>query len=406
MPSSIFGRHRLPEWPLDPDITYLNHGTVGVAPRRVLAAQQAIRDAIERQPSRFLLRELSEVGVGEARRRKPRMRESADAVAPFLGARGDDLVFVDNATTGATAVFQSLGLKPGEELLVSDLGYGGITRAAMAAARAQGAACRTVEMPYPVRSAGDLVAAWTAAITPSTRVAVVDHISAESALVFPLAEIAERLRSRGVAVFADGAHAPGAIAVDIASLGVDWYVGNLHKWAWAPRSSAILWAGPDRQRSLHSPIPSWGLDQGFTAEFGWPGTRDPSPHLTAPAAFELMEEWDVESVQRYNHELAWQGARLLAGRWSVTFDTPEELIGPMATVALPQRLGSTREDATRLRNALLFEDRIEVQVHAFREQLYVRISTQIYNDLTDVERLAAAVESRLSAMPRGSLKNA
>ena len=59
-----FGRAFLTEFPLDPSVTYLNHGTVGVTPRRVLAAQQAIRDEIERQPSRFLLRELTKVVVG------------------------------------------------------------------------------------------------------------------------------------------------------------------------------------------------------------------------------------------------------------------------------------------------------------------------------------------------------
>src|SRR5665811_152526 len=96
-----FGREFRAEWPLDPSITYLNHGTVGVTPRRVLAAQQAIRDEIERQPSLFLLRELTKVAVGQPRSEKPRMRQVADIVAPFLGARGDDLVFVDNATTGA-----------------------------------------------------------------------------------------------------------------------------------------------------------------------------------------------------------------------------------------------------------------------------------------------------------------
>ena len=127
------------EWPLDPAITYLNHGTVGVTPRRVLAAQQAIRDEIERQPSRFLLRELTKVAVGRPRSEKPRLRQAADIVAPFLGARGDDLVFVDNATTGANAVLRSFPFEPGDEILVTDHGYGGVTNAATFAARQRGA---------------------------------------------------------------------------------------------------------------------------------------------------------------------------------------------------------------------------------------------------------------------------
>jgi isopenicillin-N epimerase len=395
-----FGRRRLPEWPLDTDVTYLNHGTVGVTPRRVLAAQQQIRDAIERQPSAFLLRELTSIVVGEPQGRKPRLREAAEAVAAFVGARGDDLVFVDNATTGANAVLRSFPFAEGDELLVSDLSYGGIARAAMFTARERRLHLRTIESPYPVRSPGDLVEAYGAAVTDRTRLAIVDHITSESGLIMPLAEIARALKARGVAVLADGAHAPGSIPLDVPALGVDWYTANLHKWAWTPRNSGFLWAAPERQRGLHPAVISWGLDQGFTAEFDMPGTRDPSAHLAAPAALALLRAEGIEAVQGYNHALAWQGAQLLAERWGVTLATPEALIGTMATVPLPHSLGAARDDAARLRDALLFQDRIEVQVHSFRDRLYARISAQIYNELSDVERLASAVANRVSRYQR------
>jgi isopenicillin-N epimerase len=388
-----FGRARLAEWSLDPDVTYLNHGTVGAPPRRVVEIQRGICDDIERQPSRYLLRELAEVAVGSARIAVPRLRAAAGEVAAFLGARGADLVFVDNATTGANAVLQSFPLEPGDEILVTDLSYGGITRAAAFAARRHGATVRTVEMPETF-TAEALADAYVEAVGPRTRLAIVDHVTAESALVLPLADIAARLRARGVAVLADGAHAPGAIALDIPALGVDWYVGNLHKWAWTPRSSAILWAAPDRQADLHPPVISWGLDEGFTREFDSVGTRDPSSHLAAPAALALFHEWGLAAVRAYNHALAWTGAQRLADWWGTIFDTPEALIGTMATVTVPAALGRTREDAMTLRDALLFEDGIEVHVHAWRERVRVRISAQIYNDMDDIDRLGAAVLRR------------
>ena len=377
-------------WPLEADVIYLNHGTVGVTPRRVLAAQQAIRDQIERHPSRYLLRELTSIVVGQPRPDKPRMRQAADAVAEFLGARGDDLVFVDNATTGANAVLRSFPLEPGDEILVTDLGYGGVTQAATFAARERGAVVRTAAMPYPVRSAVDLVGAVAGAIGPATRLTVIDHITSQSALTLPLAEIAAECRARGVAVLADGAHAPGAIPLDIPSLGVDWYVANLHKWMWVPRSSGILWASPERQQTLHPPVISWGLDQGFTAEFDLPGTRDPSCHLAALEAIAMMRELGVGDVQRYNHDLAWNGARLLADRWGTAFEIPEPLVGTMATIALPDSAGRTMDDAAGLRDRL-FEQGIEVQLHAYKERLHVRICGQIYNTMDEMERLGEAV---------------
>jgi isopenicillin-N epimerase len=140
---TAYGRAMLREFPLDPAITYLNHGTVGVTPIRSLLAQQAIRDEIERQPSRFQLRELTAVRVGGERTEPPRMRQAALVVAEFVGARGEDVVFVDNATTGANAVLRSFPLQPGDELLVTSYGYGGVTNAARYMARERGAELRT-----------------------------------------------------------------------------------------------------------------------------------------------------------------------------------------------------------------------------------------------------------------------
>lgn len=385
-----FGHAMLAEWPLDPAVTYLNHGTVGVTPRRVLAAQREIRDEIERQPSRFLLRELAASAFPVTPATPPRMRAAAAVVAAFLGARGDDVVFVDNVTTGAGAVLRSFPLEPGDEILVSDLAYGGVVRAALYAARLQGALVRTVELPRPIRP-NVVCEAFVNAAGPNTRLAIVDHVTAESALVLPLADIARGLKAQGVAVLADGAHAPGAIPVDIPSLGVDYYAANLHKWAWVPRSSGILWVAPDRQVSVHPLVTSWGLDRGFTAEFDMPGTRDPSAHLSAPAAIALFHEWGLEAIRQYNHDLAWTGARYLAERWRTAFDTPESMIGTMATVPAPISSGTTVEQAQALRDRLLFDEHLEVQVHARQGQIFVRISAQIYNEMTDVERLADAV---------------
>src|SRR4249920_3011300 len=109
-------------WMLDPDVIYLNHGTVGAPPRAVLAAQQRICDEIERQPAQFLLRELTEIGHRGRGLGPPRMRVAAGEVAAFVGARGEDVAFVDNITTGANAVLRSLDLRPGDEILTTDLG--------------------------------------------------------------------------------------------------------------------------------------------------------------------------------------------------------------------------------------------------------------------------------------------
>jgi len=390
-----FGRAMLSRWLLDPEITYLNHGTVGATPRTVLAAQSAIRDEIERQPSRFLLRELAGVGVGVPRRDSSRLRAAAAAIARFVRVRAEDLVLLDNATTGVNAVLQSLSLEEGDEILLTDHAYGSVARTAAFVAARRGARVRMVAPPFPMRHPDDLFEALAAGIGPRTRIAVIDHITSLTALVFPVAEIAACCRAKGVPVLVDGAHGPGAVALDVASLGVDWYAGNLHKWAFAPRPSGFLWAAPGRQANLHAPIVSWGFGEGFPLEFDWASTRDPSALLAAPAGIAFLTDLGEDAVRRHNHGVAREGAARLTHDWGTRLEAPPEMFGAMVTLPLPDRAGTSESDAERLRDALLFEDRIEVQLHAWRGRLHARISAQVYNDLDDMARLSNAVLARM-----------
>jgi len=378
-------------WPLDPDVTYLNHGTVGVVPRRVLEAQQRLRDEIEREPSRFLLRELADTRQ-RPRRGMPRMRTAAAAVARFVGARADDLVFVDNATTGVNAVVRSLTFAPGDEILLTDHTYGAVAKTAAYIARRTGAVVRVAELPGPPFTADGIVQAIDAACTPRTRLLVVDHLTSASALVLPIADIAARARKRGVPILVDGAHAPASIPLDVPSLDVDWYVGNLHKWAMAPRSSAFLWAAPARQADLHPTVISWGFDQGLDAEFDLVGTRDPTPWLAAPDGLAFLEWLGLDRFRTWIHERAWDAARMLAAHWKVDLPAGESMIGPMVTLPLPPM---PAEAVQPLRDALLFEDRIEVQMHVFKGRGWVRLCGAPYVEMSDVERFRDAVDERV-----------
>ncbi|MGZ4699948.1 MAG: aminotransferase class V-fold PLP-dependent enzyme [Ilumatobacteraceae bacterium] len=387
-----FGSSMRSEWLLDPDLTYLNHGTVGATPRRVLAHQRAITDEIERHPARYMLRELADTqGTATSPRR---LRVAAAAVAEFVGVAAEDLMFVDNITTGANAILRSFPFAAGDDIAVTNLGYGGVTNTAKYVARTIGGTLQTIELPQPGAAPGDFVAAIADGLGERTRVLIVDHITSGTALVLPLAEIAALCHERGVLVLADGAHVPGSIPVDIDSFGVDWYIANLHKWAWAPRSAGILWSAKQHQGYLHPTVISWGLDNGIAAEFDRLGTRDPSTFLAAPYAIELLNEFGgddgVAAIYRYNHELAWWTGQYLADRWGTRFTTPEEMIGAMVNVRLPAVMGTTVEDAEQLRSDLDAAG-IEVPVFAGPDQLTLRVCAQIYCDRADIEHLGDVV---------------
>jgi isopenicillin-N epimerase len=382
----------LQHWCLDPRAVYLNHGTFGVTPKSVLDAQHAMHAQIERHPARFMAHELMSL-ESEPPAHRPRLRAAAGQVAAFLGARGEDLVFVDNASSGVNAVLRSLQLSAGDEIVLFDHAYGAVARAASFVARERGARVATIALPFPLENETTCLELLAAALTPRTRIAVLDHITSETALVLPLARMAALCHARGVPVLGDGAHAPGAIDVDIPSLGVDWYAANLHKWAFAPRGCGVLWAKPDRREGLHPPIISWGLDVGWHQEFDWTGTRDPTPFLCAPAGIAFITDFlGADAMRAYNHALAWQAAGMLTRRWGLPWQTPEHLVGCMATVPLPPCLGRTAADAWRLRQWLLAKRDIEVAIVARDERLWARVSAQVYNDVGDIERLGDAMD--------------
>jgi isopenicillin-N epimerase len=396
LPTVRFGHSFRDRWALDPDLTYLNHGTVGAPPRVVLEEQQRLRDLIEREPARFLLRDLADTRQ-RPMRVVPHMRVAAAAVAAFVGARAEDLVFVDNATTGVNAVLRSLSFEPGDEILLTDHTYGAVAKTAAYIARRTGAVVRSAVFPEPPCRAEAIADAVDAACTPRTRVLVIDHITSGSALMLPIAAIAARARARGIAVLVDGAHAPGAIPLDIPALGVDWYTGNLHKWAMAPRSSAILWADPERQHDLHPAVISWGFDRGFDAEFDLVGTRDPTPWLAAPAGIEFLRSLGFDALRAWNHALAWNAAVSLTERWGVPLPCDESMVGPMVTIPLPPAVGVDPADVQALRDALLFEDRIEVQMHVSKGRPWVRLCGQAYVEAADIDRFREALERRIGA---------
>jgi isopenicillin-N epimerase len=185
---------------------------------------------------------------------------------------------------------------------------------------------------------------------------------------------------------------PGAIALDVSAINADYYVANLHKWAMAPRSSAFMVVAKRFQAATHPAVISWGFETGFTAEFDWVGTRDPTPWLAAPDGIQFLESLGYDDLRRHNHDLAWRAGRYLADTWRTPLDLEESMVGCMVSVMTPEACGSTKDDAQRLRDRLLFDHSIEVQVHARADRVWIRLSLQAYNDDDDVERLGRAVQ--------------
>ena len=366
------------EFALEPDIAFLNHGSYGATPRRVLAAAEEWRRRMEAQPVRFMQRELPDA-----------LRAAAGELARFLGAAGDDLVFVDNATTGVNAVLRSLELTPADEVLFLSHVYGAVRNTIAHVCARTGAKPLEVAVPFPLAGAEEVLAPVAKAITARTRIAVLDHVTSSTALVLPIDRLIELCHARDVAVLVDGAHAPGMLALDLAALGADWYVGNCHKWLFAPKGCGLLWAAPCRRAGLHPTVISHGFGHGFTQEFDWTGTRDGSAWLAVTAALDFLRALGPAAVRAHNHALAIEAAKLINDAWWTPIGGPPAMLGSMAALRLAVAAPATREAAAAIHDRLWDEHRIEAPVMPFGQHLWVRISAQVYNSIDDYRRLAA-----------------
>ncbi len=368
-------------WLLEDEVAFLNHGSYGATPKAVLAAQDEWRCEMEREPVRFLDRQ----------RLQPRLRQAAAALASFVGARPQDVAFVENATGGASAVLRSLTLRPGDDVLVAQHTYPAVRNAARHACEQAGANLVEAAVPFPTTDAGAIEAAFAAALTARTKLAVLDHVTSATATIMPIERLTALCRAAGAQVLVDAAHAPGMVELDLPSIGADWIIGNAHKWLFAAKGCGFLWAREEAQATLHPTVISHNFGQGFTAEFDCVGTRDPSAWLSVTAALDFYRAMGDASIRSHNRSLAWQAATLLAGTWRTEIGTAPGLTGAMATVRVPGRRTATPSTALALHEQLWDQHRIEVPVQALAGALWVRISAQIYNGMDDYVRLARAL---------------
>jgi isopenicillin-N epimerase len=244
------------------------------------------------------------------------------------------------------------------------------------------------------------VQAFEEAITPRTRLLVVDHVTSMTALVFPVRELIALARSRGILVLVDGAHAPGMLPLDLPALGATWYVGNCHKWLCAPKGSALLWANPDNHlaRQVHPPVISHAFGQPFPSEFDWVGTRDLSSWLAIPAALGFRASLGDSAVREWNHRLAMHARAAVISSTGSAPAGPESMTGSMVALQVTGVTGATEALGARLRTSIWQGERIEVACPVLNGQLYIRVSGQVYNDESEAERLSTILPRYLAPL--------
>ncbi len=391
-------------WSLDPSVTFLNHGSYGACPLPVQRAQQRLREQLERQPLRFFMREFEAL-----------LDASRHSLAAFVGAQADELVFVPNATTGVNAVLRSLSFNSGDELLTTNQEYNACRNALDFIASRTGATVVIATTPFPLESPDQIIESVIERVSAKTRLALLDHVTSKTGLIFPIQQLVNELTARDVDTLVDGAHAPGMLPLNLHEIGATYYTGNCHKWLCAPKGAAFLYVRRDRQSAIRPLTISHGANSRrtdkspFQLEFDWMGTDDPTAYLCVPEAIEFLGSllpggWT--QLMENNRTMALWARRSLCEALGVLPPCPDEMIGSMAVVPLPHEL-SGYEQAGQIREWPVLQDllcdrfNIEVPVIPWTTpfQQMVRVSAQLYNTPEQYHDLAKALITLLSDLP-------
>lgn len=373
---------------LDPGVVHLNHGSFGACPIEILEAQSELRRRLERNAMQFFLRDLEGL-----------LDDARASLGAFLRAKPEDLAFVTNATTAVNTVLRSIPFAPGDELLTTDHAYAACKNAIDFVAERTGARVVVASVPVPLSGEDEAVDAIVSAATSKTKIALVDHVTSQTATVLPIEKIVAALDARGIDTIVDGAHAPGMVPLDLDATRAAYTTGNCHKWLCAPKGSAYLHVRADRHALVRPLTISHGAKiqradrSRFALEFDWPGTWDPTPALVIPACIAWLEKvWPggIEGLRARNRALALRARAALMERSGGKALVPASMIGSIASVELAEDLPGFGDPHLEVHRVA---QHIEVPVFVWKSRRMLRVSAQLYNRWSDYEALLTVLDA-------------
>ncbi len=361
---------------LDPDVTFLNHGSFGACPKPVFERWQQWQAEMERQPVEFI-----------GRRQEGLLDDARAVLAEYVGCDADDLTFVTNTTAAINIIARSMDLQPGDEILTTNLEYGACDYTWEYLTAKAGA--RYVKQPItlPTTTQERVVEELWQGVTPRTKAIFISHITSATALILPVEEICARASREGILTIIDGAHVPGQLPLNLEDLGADIYAGNCHKWLCSPKGSAFLYVNRQHQDWVESGIISWGWhpENTFVTRNQMQGTRDVSPFFTVPDSIAWQREFEWDAVrERCHQELAAFVEDIHATLGTTPIYADDSWYAQLAVITLPAG------DYPELKEQLM--DRgIEIPVTQHGDSTFVRVSMQGYVTTEELAKLKRAL---------------
>ncbi len=366
---------------LNPDITYLNHGSFGACPKMIFDDYQNWQNELEKEPVQFIINKAPIA-----------LKKSKECLAKFINCNSSDFFFTANPTFAVNTIMRSLNLSAGDEILATNHEYGALEMMWRFYSKTQHIKYIRQQISVPIISKEKIVQEFWSGLTSKTKVIFINHMSSATALLFPVQEICDKARELGIITIIDGAHIPAHFPLDIKKLNPDYYTGALHKWMLTPKGSSFLYVKNQHQKALDPLVISWGYENTnsenqFLDYHEQQGTRDIAAFLTVPKALQFLQEnnWAIHTdnckkLVRDNYKKFCD----LVGSQPICPVT-EEFLGQMASIPVKT------SDPLKLKATLYEKYKIEIPVMVLNDVVYVRYSINAYNSQDDLDVLYDAL---------------
>ena len=375
---------------LDPDITFLNHGSYGACPSPVFEDYQKWQVMIEQHPVKFMQDDIYQY-----------LDESRSSLGNYINCNKNDLIYVPNPTHAVANIINNVNLDIGDEVLSTDLEYGSCDRMWFYEAQQKGFIYNRSKVSLPIIDNETFCNDFWRNATDKTKYIFISQITSSTGMILPIPEIVLEARSRGIKTIIDGAHVPAHIDLDINNLDPDYYVGACHKWLCCPKGVSFLYVKKDQQENIQPQIMSWGWGEEyeefkdstqlksssrFINIFQWQGTRDMSAFLTVPKAIEFQEKYDWDSVRNRCKKMIIDARNQISTVTNLPKICPDDWLGQMASFLFPA------DDVAELKKSLYNDYQIEIPAMSYNGYSALRISIQGYNSEDEVDYLVETLK--------------
>jgi isopenicillin-N epimerase len=368
---------------LDPNITFLNHGSFGACPKPIFEEYQRLQLELENEPVYFIQKKSASY-----------LKIAKEKFAKFIGCNANDFFFTPNPTFAINTIMRSLHLNEGDEILTTNHEYGAMDRTWNFYCKKSGATYIRQNISLPVVSNEQILEEFWSGYTSKTKIVFLNQISSCTALIFPVKEICDKARELGLITIIDGAHVPGQLDLDLAELNPDFYTGTLHKWMLAPKGSSFLYVKKSFQEMLDPLVVGWGYESVTPSESQFldyqefQGTREISAFLCTPKVIEFLEENDWKAKAKECRKLVLDNYQRFCDLLNTQPICPisEEFLGQMASIPIKT------SNPFELKDLLFDKYKIEIPVMPLNGNYFLRYSINAYNSQEDLDVLYKALQ--------------